>query len=128
MALRQELSSEKFNHATMQNTATRLKNQVAIVTGASSGIGAGIARSMAAEGAAVVINYPNDSGKKRAEAVLGEITSAGGKAIIFRADVSNEQEVIAMFSEVIKREGTVDILVNNAGVQKDAAFEEMTLK
>lgn len=106
----------------------RLKNQVAIITGASSGIGAGIAHAMAAEGAVVIINYPSEAGKKRAEAVQKEITNAGGKAIIYQADVSREEEVISMFAGVIKSEGTVDILVNNAGIQMDAAFEEMTLQ
>lgn len=108
--------------------SSRLKNQVAIITGASSGIGAGIAHAMASEGAAVIINYPDDSEKENAEVVLNEIINAGGKARIFSADVSREEEVISMFSDVIKREGTVDILVNNAGVQKDSAFENMTLK
>jgi glucose 1-dehydrogenase len=108
--------------------SARLKNQVAIITGASSGIGAGIAHAMATEGAAVVINYPNDREKENAAAVQKEIADAGGKAVIYRADVSKEEEVVAMFSDVIKNEGTVDILVNNSGVQMDASFTEMTLK
>ncbi|QDP84300.1 glucose 1-dehydrogenase [Chryseobacterium sp. SNU WT5] len=104
-----------------------LKNQVAVITGSSSGIGAGIAQSMAAAGAIVVINFPNDGSKEKAEAVLKVITDAGGSGIIARADVSKEDEVVELFQQVIAQFGTVDILVNNAGIQKDAKFTEMTL-
>jgi glucose 1-dehydrogenase len=106
----------------------KLQNQIAIVTGASSGIGAGVAKSLAAAGATVVINYPVDAGKPMADAVLAEITAAGGLGITTRADVSNENEVQNMFADIIKQFGTVDILINNAGLQKDAAFEDMTLE
>ncbi|HLK30821.1 MAG TPA: SDR family oxidoreductase [Puia sp.] len=105
----------------------KLQNQVAIVTGASSGIGAGVAKSMAAAGATVVVNYPVDAGKAMADAVLAEIIHAGGKGIVAKADVSKEADVQNMFADTIKQFGTVDILVNNAGLQKDAAFEDMTL-
>lgn len=104
-----------------------LKNQVALITGSSSGIGAGIAKSMAKSGATVVINYPFEGGKSQAEAVLQEITDSGGKGILSQCDVSKENEVIAMFQNVVSQLGTVDILVNNAGIQKDSAFTEMTL-
>jgi glucose 1-dehydrogenase len=103
----------------------KLEGQVAIVTGGSSGIGAGVAKALAAEGAVVAVNY--SSGHDRAEAVLREIKQAGGDGFIVQADVSKESEVLAMFRETYKRYGTVDILVNNSGLQKDAKFHEMTL-
>ena len=104
-----------------------LKDQVAIITGSSSGIGAGIAQSMAEAGATVVINYPSENSLDKANTVLKEITDKGGKGIVYQCDVSQEDEVIKMFQEVVKQLGTVDILVNNAGIQKDAKFTEMTL-
>src|SRR5579862_4731726 len=97
----------------------KLQGQVAIITGASSGIGAGVAKSLAAAGATVVINYPVDAGKSMADAVLAEIIAAGGLGITTRADVSNENDVQNMFVDTIKQFGTVDILINNAGLQKD---------
>jgi glucose 1-dehydrogenase len=106
----------------------KLAGQVAIITGASSGIGSGVARSMAAAGATVVINHPVEATASAAEAVLKEVTGAGGKGITYRCDVSKEDEVRKMFADVIKQFGTVDILVNNAGLQRDAPFLEMTLE
>ena len=105
----------------------KLKDQIAIVTGASSGIGAGVAKAMAAAGARVVINYPVAGAKEMAEAVKNDINSLGGVAITYKADVSKEDQVQQMFGDVIGEFGTVDILVNNAGLQKDAPFTEMTL-
>jgi len=105
----------------------RLEGQIAIVTGGSSGIGAGIAKELAAEGATVVVNYPTEKSKSMAEAVLADITSAGNKGIIFQCDVSKEDDVRKMFSDVVTKFGTVEILINNAGLQKDAAFVDMTL-
>jgi glucose 1-dehydrogenase len=107
------------------NKSRKLEGQVAIVTGASSGIGAGVAKALAAEGAHTIINY--SSSPDKAEKVLAEIKSAGGNSSIFKADVSNENEVVAMFQQTIQQYGTVDILVNNAGLQNDARFHEMTL-
>lgn len=104
-----------------------LKNQVALITGSSSGIGAGIAKSMAKSGATVVINYPFEGSKSQAETILKEITDSGGKGILSQCDVSKENEVIAMFQDVVSQLGTVDILVNNAGIQKDAKFTDMTI-
>ncbi|MGE8529074.1 glucose 1-dehydrogenase [Chryseobacterium rhizosphaerae] len=104
-----------------------LHNQVAIVTGASSGIGSGIAKSLAAAGAAVVVNHSSQRSLEEAQAVLKEITDAGGKGITYQCDVSKEDQVIAMFQDVVSQLGTVDILVNNAGIQKDAQFTEMTI-
>jgi glucose 1-dehydrogenase len=106
----------------------KLKDQVAIITGASSGIGAGVAKSMAAAGAKVVVNYPVDAAKKMADDVVNDITSLGGVAISYKADVSSEGQVQQMFTDVINHFGTVDILVNNAGLQKDAPFTEMSLE
>ena len=105
----------------------RLQSQVAIVTGASSGIGAGVAKSLAAAGATVVVNYPVAATKDAADKVLAEIVAEGGTGISFQCDVSKEEDVTGMFASVVKQFGTVDILVNNAGLQKDAPFQEMTL-
>lgn len=105
----------------------KLKGQIAIVTGASSGIGAGCAREMAVAGATVVVNYPVASTREMAEQVANEITANGGTAITYRADVSKEKDVMDMFSDVVRQFGTVDILVNNAGLQKDSPFADMTL-
>jgi len=93
-----------------------LKGQIALVTGAASGIGAGVARALGAAGASVAINYVTDP--DAAEAVAGDVQSLGGKAMTLRADVSREDDV---------RGGTIDVLVNNAGLQKDAPFTDMTL-
>jgi glucose 1-dehydrogenase len=109
----------------MISKTRKLEGQVAIVTGASSGIGAGVAKAIAAEGATVVINY--SSSPDKAEKVLDEIKSVGGQGTAIKADVSNEKEVVEMFQKAIKIYGTVDILVNNAGLQKDSKFHDMTL-
>ncbi|HEV2352831.1 MAG TPA: glucose 1-dehydrogenase [Puia sp.] len=106
----------------------RLKGQIAIVTGASSGIGEGVSKAMAAAGATVVVNHPVEATKAAAEAVLAGIKGAGGVGITYQCDVSNEEQVKKMFADVISQFGTVDILVNNAGIQRDAPFLEMTLE
>jgi glucose 1-dehydrogenase len=106
----------------------KLHDQVAIITGASSGIGAGCAIEMAKAGATVVVNYPIPQGKDMAEKVVAEIIADGGRAMSYKCDVSKEDEVKQMFADVISQFGTVDILVNNAGLQKDAPFTEMTLE
>ncbi len=102
----------------------KLANKVAVVTGASKGIGAGIARSLAAEGAAVVVNYA--SSKEDADRVVGEITERGGKAIAVQADVSKAPEVRRLFAETKKAYGRLDVLVNNAGVYEFAPLEGIT--
>ena len=102
-----------------------LKGQKALVTGASPGIGAGVARALGAAGASVAVNYVGNPGA--AEAVADDIRAAGAPAIAVKADVSREDEVQAMFQRMFAEFGTIDILVNNAGLQKDAAFTEMTL-
>ena len=106
----------------------KLEKQIAIITGASSGIGAGVAREMAKEGATVVVNFPVPSTKDMAQGVADEIVANGGKAITYQCDVSKEDQVKQMFNDIVTQYGTVDILVNNAGLQKDAPFTEMTLE
>ena len=103
-----------------------LKGQKALVTGASSGIGAGVALSLARAGADVVVNYASSAAG--AEKVVNEIQAAGGKAMAIKADVSQAADVDTMFDRMIGEWGTIDILVNNAGLQKDAPFVDMTLE
>lgn len=107
-------------------TAEALRGQTALVTGASSGIGAGVARALAAAGAAVAVNYA--TGADKAAAVVEAIEAAGGQALALRADVSSEAEVEAMFAEVLEAWGTLDILVSNSGIQRDAPLTSMTLE
>jgi glucose 1-dehydrogenase len=102
-----------------------LTGQRALVTGANSGIGEGVVKGLAEAGASVVVNYV--SGDERAEKVVNEIASKGGKAIAILADVSNEQQVQQMFRRMIDEYGSIDILVNNAGLQQDSPFHTMTL-
>jgi 3-oxoacyl-[acyl-carrier protein] reductase len=103
---------------------SKLNNKVAVVTGASKGIGAGIAKSLAAEGAAVVVNYA--SSHEGADRVVKEIESAGGKAIAIQGDVSKSADVTRLFAEAKKAYGKLDILVNNAGVYEFGALEQVT--
>jgi glucose 1-dehydrogenase len=103
-----------------------LKNQVVLVTGASSGIGAGIAKEMGGAGATVIVNYA--SSEESANKVVEEISDADGRAQVIRADVSDEAQVTDMFKKAIEQFGTIDVLVNNSGVQKDSEFVHMTLK
>jgi glucose 1-dehydrogenase len=103
-----------------------LKGQKAMVTGASSGIGEGVARALGAAGADVVVNYVSKPDK--AERIASEIRSGGVHALAIQGDVSREPDVQAMFRTMLDAWGTIDILVNNAGLQKDAAFTEMTLE
>src|SRR6266403_474813 len=102
----------------------RLKNKVAVVTGASKGIGAGIAKSLAAEGASVVVNY--SSSKEGADRVVAEIVKKGGKAVAVQGDVSKTADVRRLFAETQKAFGTLDVLVNNAGVYEFAELGEIT--
>jgi glucose 1-dehydrogenase len=102
-----------------------LKNQKALVTGASSGIGEACAIALGAAGAAVVVNYLSDAAQ--ANRVVEAIRRVGSDAVAIQADVSNEEQVKAMFGQMIRDCGTIDILINNAGLQQDAPFHEMTL-
>jgi len=103
---------------------SRLSNKVAIVTGASKGIGSGIATALAAAGASVAVNYSSDS--RGAERVAQAITDSGGKAIAVGADVSKPAEVACLFEEVDSAFRRLDVLVNNAGVFRFGAFTEIT--
>lgn len=103
-----------------------LRGQKALVTGANSGIGESVARHLAAAGAATVVNYVVNP--ESAQAIVDDIKSAGGEAVALAADVSKEDQVQAMFGQMFEAYGTIDILVNNAGLQRDAAFQDMTLE
>jgi 3-oxoacyl-[acyl-carrier protein] reductase len=102
----------------------KLEGKVAVVTGASKGIGAGIARQLAADGALVVVNYA--SSREGADRTVAEIASAGGKALAVQGDVSKKADIVRLFAETIKAFGRLDILVNNAGLYKFAPLEEVT--
>src|ERR1700757_1255949 len=102
----------------------KLENKVAVVTGASKGIGAGIAKDLAAAGASVVVNYA--SAKEGAEKVVAEIVNNGGRAIAVQGDVSKSADVDRLFDETKKAFGGVDILVNNAGIYKFGGIEEVS--
>ncbi len=102
----------------------KLTGKVAVVTGASKGIGAGIAKELAAQGASVVVNY--SSSKEGAEKVVAEITKAGGKAVAVGGSVAKAGDIEKLFAEAKKTYGKVDILVNNAGVYAFAPLEAIT--
>src|SRR5476649_2900962 len=102
----------------------KLEGKVAVVTGASKGIGAGIAKQLAAEGASVVVNY--SSSKKGADIVVAEITEKGGKAIAVGANVAKKSEIEKLFIETKKIFGKLDILVNNAGIYEFSPLENVT--
>jgi 3-oxoacyl-[acyl-carrier protein] reductase len=104
--------------------AKKLSNKVAIVTGASKGIGAEIAKHLAAEGASVVVNYA--SSKEGADRVVAEIVKDGGKAIAVKADVARSAEIDKLFAESKKAYGNLDILVNNAGIYEFSPIEAVT--
>src|SRR5256714_7210451 len=105
-------------------SAKKLTGKVAVVTGASKGIGAGIAKHLAAEGAAVVVNYA--SSKADADRVVIQITKNGGKAVAVQADVAKKADIDRLFAETKKAFGTVDVLVNNAGIYEFSPLEAVT--
>jgi len=107
-----------------KNTDQKLGGKVALVTGASKGIGASIAKHLAVEGAAVVVNY--HSGKSDADRVVTEITRGGGKAIAVQANLSQKTEIDRLFAETRKAFGRLDILVNNAGIYEFTPLEKVT--
>jgi 3-oxoacyl-[acyl-carrier protein] reductase len=108
----------------MEAAMAKLTNQVAVVTGASKGIGAGIAKALAAEGASVVVNY--SSSKEGADRVVQEITAKGGKAIAVQGDVSKLADIQRLFAETKKAYGKLNILVNNAGIYQFAPLDAVT--
>jgi 3-oxoacyl-[acyl-carrier protein] reductase len=103
---------------------SKLKGKVAVVTGASKGIGAAIAKALAAEGASVVVNYA--SSKAGADAVVAEISKAGGKAVAVGGDVSKAADAQAIVDAAVKQFGRLDVLVNNSGVYEFAPLEDIT--
>lgn len=113
------------NEAPQRPISRVLEGQKALVTGASKGLGAGIAKALAEAGCDVLVNYSSD--RKGAESTAREIEALGRKAHIFKADVSREAEVLAMFAEMAKVFGRIDILIDNSGIQLNAPFHEMTL-
>jgi 3-oxoacyl-[acyl-carrier protein] reductase len=108
----------------MSTNSNKLAGKVAVVTGASKGIGAAIATHLAAEGAAVVVNYA--SSKTGADKVVATITSSGGKAIAVQADVSKKADIGKLFAETKKAYGKVDVLVNNAGIYEFGPLENVS--
>jgi 3-oxoacyl-[acyl-carrier protein] reductase len=104
----------------------RLKEKVAVVTGASKGIGAAIAKHLASEGAHIIVNYT--SSKEDAEKVTAEIIKNGGKAIAVQGDVSKEKDIESLFAQTVKAFGKVDILINNAGVYEFIPLEDISSK
>jgi 3-oxoacyl-[acyl-carrier protein] reductase len=103
----------------------KLSNKVAVVTGASKGIGAVIAKQLAAEGASVIVNYYTS--KDGADRVVSEIVSGSGNTVAVQADVSNEKEIDGLFAKTKEACGKVDILVNNGGVYAFGPIEEITV-
>src|SRR5262245_27766327 len=108
----------------MKNNNHKLAGKVAVVTGASKGIGASIAKHLAAEGASVVVNY--SSSKAGANKVVADITGNGGKAVAVQADVANKADINRLFAETKNAFGSIDILVNNAGVYEFLPLENIT--
>jgi 3-oxoacyl-[acyl-carrier protein] reductase len=108
----------------MSANARKMTGKVAVVTGASKGIGAAIAKELADEGAAVVVNYA--SGKEGAQRVVAEVTGKGGRAIAVQADLAKPADVRRLFAETDKAFGRLDVLVNNAGVYEFAPLEQVT--
>ena len=108
----------------MNTHSLKLTGKVAVVTGASKGIGAAIAKRLASEGAAVVVNY--SSSKPGADKVVGEIAAGGGKAVAVQADIAKKSDIDKLFAETKKAFGRLDILVNNAGIYEFAPLEQIT--
>jgi 3-oxoacyl-[acyl-carrier protein] reductase len=108
----------------MSNNTKKLAGKVAVVTGASKGIGASIAKHLAADGASIVVNYA--SSKSGADKVVAEITAQGGKAVAVQGSVAKKVDINRLFAETKKTYGKLDILVNNAGIYEFAPLEQIT--
>jgi glucose 1-dehydrogenase len=121
------MSEEKYPKIVMPQCQAEkvLKGQKALVTGSSSGIGKAVAIELGKAGADVVVNYVR--GEDQAREVVAEIEKSGSRALTHQADVSQEDQVSAMFEKMKAELGTIDILINNAGLQQDAPIDEMTL-
>ena len=115
----------KHDMATPTRYGKPLEGQRALVTGADSEIGVGIAKALVAAGAKVAINYAGDSGET--DCLVGEITAAGGEAVGIEADVGDEGQVRGMFEQVVSTFGGIDILVNNAGIRRDGPVRDLSL-
>src|SRR5438874_7009941 len=114
---------QKANERTKMNNG-KLNGKIAVVTGASKGIGAGIAKQFAAEGAAVVVNYASD--KQGADRLVDQVSKGGGKAVAIQGNVAKKADVERLFAEAEKAFGKIDIVVNNAGVYEFMPLEEVT--
>ncbi len=102
----------------------KLNDKIALVTGASKGLGAGIAERFGADGAKVVVNYASSA--EQADQVVARIEAAGGSAVAIQADVSKPENITRLFSEAKERFGRLDILVNNAGLARPALLQDVT--
>ena len=118
------VSNQSTGRLGKRDVMGKLTNKVAVVTGASKGIGASIAKHLAAEGASVVVNYA--SSKEGAEKIVAEIVAAGGKAIAVGASVAKEEEIASLFEQTKKAYGKIDILINNAGIYGFSPIEGVT--
>src|SRR3984885_14526484 len=107
-----------------EKTMSTLNNKIALVTGASKGIGASIATHLAAAGATVVVNYATS--KSGADKVVAEIVAAGGKATAIQGDVAKPEDITRLFAEIKQKYGKLDILVNNAGIYQFGSIEQLT--
>src|SRR5436190_20186447 len=114
---------QKANERTKMNNG-KLNGKIAVVTGASKGIGAGIAKQFAAEGAAVVVNYASD--KQGADRLVDQVSKGGGKAVAIQGNVAKKADVERLFAEAEKAFGKIDSVVNNAGVYEFVPLEEVT--
>jgi glucose 1-dehydrogenase len=123
----QDRNNQKYPEVVMPECPAKkmLSGQKALVTGAGSGIGKSVAIALGEAGADVVVNYVRDD--IQADEVATEIRQTGSRVFAYRADVSNEAQVQAMFQKMFSELGTIDILINNAGLQKDAPFDQMKL-
>ena len=109
------------------NLEQQISIRTVLITGASSGIGAGVAKAFAMNGARVAINFPTEREKTAAQVVLGEITSNGGEGLLVMADVRQEVQVERMVAEVLDSFGHLDVLINNAGVAAASLIEDTSL-